>query len=157
MDGDQMEEIQVAKSYVAHATASQYAYTDIPLQLAKDEAAILLSVDMTINLANNVCEVYAGILKRKRPALLSGTYWTPFQGDSDVIYYQDAVRVAVNVGESSIRRRFTFPYPIRLIRTPQLFVIGTINSSAHVFMTTYYLKVKLSDKVLAEMMVKQHD
>ena len=150
------ETVKVAKVYLAPST-TVLTYAKIPIEIGEDEVALLMAVKWISQ--NNVANVLTSWIWKRSYPNVDPRIPARFDEDSNVIDYEQYYRVIdTNVGayEGSRTRYYVLPYPMVLIRSPQLVTQATVSGVSMVNLICWYVNQKVTDAQLAELMVKDH-
>jgi len=152
------ETVRVAKAFVAVKGITTLNYATIKMGLGEDEVALLLASKwiMQNNLASGL---WAYLWKRSFPNI-DDRIPARWAEDTNIIDIdQTTLSTLTEVGsyEDKKTRYIQYPYPFVLIRDPQLVGYSDTDDQTLVSILLYYVIVKVTDKELAELMVKDHD
>lgn len=151
------QEIGIAKLQIIHAQASM-RYERIPIRLGPKEAAVIFALRHITRISNVTQVVVAGILKRTSGILQNEDNWTT---DEEVIWGMNRSIILGAAPTEPFRTSevgdFNFPFPVTIIRSPQIFTYSTVVTAVvHIFVV-YYMKIRIDDVTMAQMMVKDHE
>lgn len=146
------ETVKVAKCSVVNTGVGTIHYTEIPIKPGEDEVALLLASKwLSYNVAANYN--HGLIWKKSAPKTDAGIFASQSE---DIIDRMLHANLAVPDQISQIEYT-VYPYPVVLLRAPQLVSYGTTDGNGVFYLFCWYVIQKVTDKALAKLMVKDHD
>lgn len=146
------ESVKVAKVKRPITSASTLYYDEIPIKPNLDEIALLLGIKWIVyNSGANT--VYCLLWKKSAPKTDSLILTSNFYSEDVIDYHLIAV-----AGVNSDVKQYALPYPLVLLRCPQLVTYASVGSTTGtVTVVCWYVTQKVSKEELARLMVKDHD
>lgn len=151
------ESIKSALAVIDPLTSSLKGY-QFPINLGRNEVLVLLGFDYSVvgNIASGTNRIEFGIY-RKSDRLPDGDWIFANISNQDIVWSRCHQHYwTTGNSRSSWSEMIHLPYPVVLIRPPQLCALADVFDSGIIEMRIYYLVAKASDTELAELMVKDH-
>lgn len=151
-----IESVKVSRAFVINTAAEQIA-AKFKINMGRNEVVILLAYYLQVVFSAAAQTIFGGIY-RKSEVVDSDPGTTEAVEDENWVHWASwAAGLAAFTGNTTQKEYFQLPYPMVLIRPPQLVMDNQQAASVSMNGTLYYVTERLSDIEIAKLMVKDHD
>jgi hypothetical protein len=141
-------------------TTGGIKYGEIPIKPGKGEIALLLATNWNLYFTE-VNAMYAVIWRKSYPKTSSVSLFNqPGFKSPDILDYElfsVKQETAVGVWRSSRSKYKVYPYPIVLVRPPQIVYVNSVAGAGGLAIQAYYILQRASQTEIDRLLAKDHD